>query len=361
MKTTLLVILSVFVFPLVWGQGNLEIRTHLQEWNDSLFDIWLEFDSDSDRRYLIQSSNDLNEWGIHYLSPFEYSRDGYWVRQVDRDNPFDSNREFFRVYRLPWSFQVIVESEDWIGDLSLAGSGDGAFLVFQNRETNELCYTKSDLNGHFEPAVVIAATGAIDEGSIWDNSGFAEVSLLYYNETLFLVCTDSIAQKVVLLWKSEDSVEWNRHEISEAIDVSAWAFPKFSISDTGVLGVAYASDSGTVFSYASSLSPTVWNMILVTTDKPNSSNSIKTAFGEGSDAHVYVRNSGSFVVNMVTDTVTAGVFPDDPVSDLSEEEIEKIGFTYRYETVSKHVRLNDGRILFGLSHSSRIVIAVEDE
>ncbi len=351
---------GLLVVVALQAQTNLRVETQRLEWNENYSNVRLKFDSEPNRRFLIEVSQDLNHWQPHYLAPFAYAEEGYVVRTMDHSNPYTPKSEFYRVTRIPWLFQTVISSNDWIGDVSLAGNGSLGFLVFQNRDANELYYTKSDTNGFFNTPELIATTGAENEPGFWNNSGFSDLTLHHYDETLYIVCTDFIAKKVVLLWKDMDQGEWNRHEISEVITSHFWAFPQFTISESGILGVAFADDSGTVFAYANSVSPAQWNSVLVTGSKPDNRQSIRVAFSSATDAHVFVRYSGSFKIDTQSDSVVTASFPSDPPSDLTENEIDRISQTYRSETPSEHIRLSDGRILFVLGSSGRIIIAVED-
>lgn len=361
MKTILLATCGLLLGLPIGAQTNLKIMAIPQDWNSSLVDLRLDFDSDSNRRYKIEVSTDIKEWGPHYLCPFEASKDGYWVRQLDSSNPYTPDREFYRATRLPWSFQSIATPEGWIGDLFMDSHDGIAFLVYQNRDNNTLFYAQSDLDGNFSPPLAIASTGAIDEPGYWDNSGFADVTLASCGSSLYLACTDFIAKKVIILRKEANSADWIRHEVSEAINSYFWAFPKFSISSAGVLGIAYRNNEGTVFSYASHASPDHWQSVFVTLDVPYSSSDIKTTFSTPTDANVYLQYGGSFLISTTTGSVTTESYPDDPPSDLSPVEAEQIDSTTRFETMSNHVRLQDGRLVIALTDASKVVVAVHDQ
>jgi len=343
------------------AQSNLVIKTSPEEWSNNFVDVRLEFDSDSNRRYMIERSVDLADWEPHYLSPFEYTEEGYWVRQLDLSNPYTPSVEFYKVDRLPWTFQTLDNSGDWIGDMHLTSNGSVAFLVYQNRDSNTLFLSQSDQGGYFQDPEVIASTGAVDEGSYWDNSGFSDITIAHYGPVLYLVCTDDISRKVILLRKNDDSSDWICHEISEVIDEYFWAFPKFSISSAGVLGVACRNNEGTTFSYANHSTPEHWQSVVVTTDKPSSSRYIKTTFSTPINAHVYVKYAGSFKISTADGSVTSESYPSDSPSDLTTEETGSIESIYRYEGLSNHVRLPDGRIVVGLSDARRVIMAVEEQ
>jgi hypothetical protein len=359
MKTYPLFTTSLLILASLNAQTNLRVETERQEWNKDLTDIRLEFDSDASRRYLIEVSDDLTLWEPHYLAPFEFSEEGYWVRQLDSSNPYTPRMEFYKITRLPWTFQTIVKSDDWLGNVSLSSSGDSAQLVYQNRETNELYLTESNPNGVFPAPVVIASTGAVDEPGFWDNSGYSEVTLSHYSGRTFIACTDFIDKKVIILWKDDLSSAWNRHEISDVIENHYWAFPKFSISSSGILGVAYAANSGTVFAFADHSSPESWTSVLVTNSTPNNSASMDMVYSSDTEAHVYIKYGGSFMISTETSAVTSEAFPTPEPSDLTEEESKKINSAYRSESVS-YTRLSDDRILIVLSSSGRIIAAVEE-
>lgn len=352
-------ILSLLGVASLSAQSDLRVEMQRQEWNEDLTDVRLQFDSDASRRYLVEVSEDLSLWEPHYLAPFEFAEEGYWVRQLDASNPYTPRMEFYKVSRLPWIFQTIIETDDWIGNVSLSSSDDSALLVYQNRDANELYFTESDSTGFFPSPLIIASTGAVDEPGFWDNSGFAEVTLAHYSDRTFIVCTDFIEKKVIVLWKDDPSNTWNRHEISGLIENHYWAFPKFSISSTGRLGVAYAGNSGTVFSFADHSSPETWTSVFVTNSTPSNSSSLDTIFSSETDAHVYIKYGGSYKVSTETSAVTSESFPVPEPSDLTEEEINKIDSAYRSESLN-HVRLPDGRILIILSSSGRIIAAVEE-
>jgi hypothetical protein len=360
MKTRSFFALSLLLSVTLNAQTNVRIEMQRQEFDENLTDIRLNFNSEPHRRYLIQVSEDLSNWESHYLAPFEPSEEGYWVRQLDMSNPYTPRAEFYRVSQLPWRFQTIDDSDDKIGDLFLASNGSEAYMVYQNRDTNKLLYSVSNQDGSFSPPSVIQSTGAVDEPSFWDNSGFADVTLAHYGTALYLVCTDDIAKKVIILRKQDNSTEWTRHEISEVIDAHYWAFPKFAISSTGILGVAYRSNEGTMFSYAGHATPEIWRTVLVTSYTPNSSSNFEAKFSTESNANVYIRYHGSFCVATEDGSVSSEPYPDDPPSDLSLEEMESIKSTTRYETLSNHVRLRDGRIVIALTKARRVVIAVEN-
>jgi len=359
MKTYALVTSSLLILASLNAQTNLRVEPQRQEWNEDLTNICLEFDSDSSRRYLIEVSDGLSLWEPHGLTPFEFSEEGYLVRQLDSSNPYTPRTEFYRVSRLPWTYQTIIDSEDWLGNVSLSASDNSALLVYQNRDTNELYFTESNENGVFPAPLVIASTGEVDEPGFWDNSGFAEVTLVHYNNRIYITCTDFIEKKVIILWKDDLSSEWNRHAISGIIENHYWAFPKFSISSSGMLGLAYAANSGTVFSFADHSSPEDWTSVSVTNSKPNNSASIDTVFSSDTEAHVYIKYGGSYKISTETSAVTSEPFPSLEPSDLTEEETEKIDSAYRSESAS-NVRLSDDRILIVLSSSGRIIAAVEE-
>ncbi len=347
--------------PLVaHAQSNMVIKTSPEEWNKNFVDVRLWFDANSNRRYVIDRSEDLADWESHYLSPFEYTEEGYWVRQLDLSNPYTPPKEYYKVIRLPWTFQTVDNSGDWIGDMQLTSNGSELFLVYQNRDSNTLFLSQSDHTGIFQSPELIESTGATDGGSHWDNSGFSDVTIVHYGSALYLVCTDEIAQKVILLIKGDHSSGWIRHEITGVIERFYWAFPKFSISSSGILGVAHNTNEGVAFSYANHSTPDFWQSVVVTTNTTSCSPFVKTTFSTPTEANIYVEYSGSFQVSTTDGSVSSELYPDDPPSDLTQDELESIGTTSRNETASNHVRLPDGRLVLGLTNARRVVIAVED-
>jgi len=360
MKPRIFFTLSLLLSVTLSAQTNVRVEMQRQEWDANLTDIYLHFNSEAHRRYLIEVSGDLSLWEPHYLAPFEPSVEGYGVRQLDMSNPYTPKAEFYRVSQLPWSFQSLDNSGDWIGDLFLTSSDNQTFVVYQNRDTNTLLYSGSDQNGIFGAPTVIESTGTVDEPDFWDNSGYSDVTLLHYGTVLYLVCTDDIAKKVIMLRKDDNSTSWTRHEISEVIDAHFWAFPKFAISSTGILGVAYGANEGTVFSYANHATPEDWQTVFLTTNTPNSSFNFKAKFSTDSHANIFIQYYGSFRVATDDGSVASEDYPDDPPSDLSPEEIESIDSTTRNETLSNHVRLQDGRIVIALTNARRVIVAVED-
>lgn len=361
MKNRSFFAVSLLVSVTLNAQTNVRVDMQRQEWNENLADIRLQFNSEADRRYLIEVSQDLFHWESHYLAPFEPCAEGYWIRQLEMTNPYTPKAEFYRVSKLPWRFQTIDDSGDWIGDLFLASNGSEAFLVYQNRDTNTLLHSVSDQNGRFGPPSVIGSTCAVGEPGFWDNSGFDEVTLLHYGGVLYLVCTDDIAKKVIILRKQGNSTEWTRYEISGVIDAHYWAFPKFAISSSGILGVAYRSNEGTMFSYANHSTPELWSTVLVTSDTPDSSSNLKTKFSTESHANIFIKYCGSFLVATEDGSVSSESYPGAPPNDLSPEEMESIESTTRNETVSNHVRLQDDRIVIALTNARRVIVAVENE
>jgi hypothetical protein len=360
MKTHTFIALSLFLSVTLNAQTDVRIEAQRQEWNTDLTDIHLHFNSEAHRRYLIEVSGDLSLWEPHYLTPFEPSVEGCWVRQLDMSNPYTPKAEFYRVSQIPWSFQKLDNSGDWIGDSFLASNDSQTFVVYQNRDTNTLLYSESDQNGSFGAPSLIESTGSVDEPGFWDNSGFSDITLLHYGTVLYLVCTDDIAKKVILLRKEDNSPNWTRHEISEVINAHFWAFPKFAISSTGILGVAYRGNQGTVFSYANYATPEDWRTVHLTSNTPSSSFNFKAKFSTDSDANIFILYYGSFRVATEDGSVSSESYPDDPPSDLSPEEMESIESTTRNETLSNHVRLSDGRLVIALTNARRFIIAVED-
>ena len=360
MKTHTFIALSLFLSVTLNAQTDVRIEAQRQEWNTDLTDIHLHFNSEAHRRYLIEVSGDLSLWEPHYLTPFEPTAEGCWVRQLDMSNPYTPKAEFYRVSQIPWSFQKLDNSGDWIGDSFLASNDSQTFVVYQNRDTNTLLYSESDQNGSFGAPSLIESTGAVDEPGFWDNSGFSDITLLHYGTVLYLVCTDDIAKKVILLRKEDNSPNWTRHEISEVINAHFWAFPKFAISSTGILGVAYRGNQGTVFSYANYATPEDWRTVHLSSNTPSSSFNFKAKFSTDSDANIFILYYGSFRVATEDGSVSSESYPDDPPSDLSPEEMESIESTTRNETLSNHVRLSDGRLVIALTNARRFIIAVED-
>ena len=344
--------LSFLLFSLVGitplsAQSNLRVEAQRQEWNQDLTNVRLEFDSDASGRYLIEVSDDLLRWEPHHGVPFQFSEEGYLVRQLDASNPYTPKVEFYRVTRLPWTYQTIANSGS-IRDVSLSLSANTAFLAYRNNNTDELFFTESDEGGVFsEPSVI--TSGPLFKG----------VTLSNYDGWVYIVCTNYSEKRVVVFWKEADSEVWNQHRISEIIDNHFWSFPKFSISNSGILGVAYANNAGTVFAFASHSSPNSWTQVFLTTSKPFDRSSIETTFSSNAEAHVYIP-FGSYKIDTETTVVTSETFPNPEPSDLTEEEEEKIDSAYRSESVF-HTRLSDGRILLILSDGGRVISAVEEK
>lgn len=353
--------LGLLLSATLGAQTDVRVEMQRQEGDVNFTDIRVHFDSEAHRRYIIEVSGDLSLWEPHYLAPFEPSAEGYWVRQLDMSNPYTPKSEFYRASQLPWSFQMIDNSGDWIGDLSLASNGSRVFVIYQNRETNALHYSESDQDGVFGTPSVIQSTGAVDAPGFWDNSGFSDVTLLHYGTVLYLVCTDDIAKKVIMLRKDDNSQVWTRSEISGVIDAHVWAFPKFAISPTGILGVAYAGNEGTLFSYADHAAPVDWRSVLITTAKPNSSFNFKAKFTAGSQANVFINYEGGFRVSTDDGSVSTEDYPEDPPPDLSPEELENMASANRNETQSNAIRLPDDRLVMALSNAWRVIVAIEDQ
>ncbi len=247
----------------------------------------LHFVSDPERRYLVEDSADLTSWNDHYFSPFKERGNGVEVRQVGDDAP---PMEFYRVSVLPWKFQSLDSSGDWVGDASMALTPDGrGAFVFQNLDTNELYFGETPEAGGVPVVERIIGTGVEDEPDFWDNSGYSDVTLQIGPDGVpFVVCTENLTGAVVILWKPSGAVAWERAEIQPGLgSPSYWSFPKFAISKQGVMGVIYrGDDNGSYYAWASVTDLTHWNHVRFSSTSPSSATWSGIVFNDDGDAIV---------------------------------------------------------------------------
>jgi hypothetical protein len=268
---------------------------------DDNMELGLWFDTSHERRYIVEVSPDLQSWEEHYLSPFKDQGEGLKVRQVGEYAPLS---EYYRLAVLPWRFQSLDASGDWIGDVSMGLMPDGrTAFVYQNRNRNKLYYCEAPGDGGTPEPEGILGTHAEDEPGFWDNNGYTDVTLQVSAAGIpHVVCRDHVVNEVILLWRPAGSPVWERRLIRSGLLRPFWAFPKFAISPQGVLGVVYAGDDGSYFARASIATPDVWEHRKITSSLPNNAMQTGIVFNDAGDA--IAQAGGGFRIDAMTQEVT---------------------------------------------------------
>ncbi|MEM7792763.1 MAG: hypothetical protein AAF546_15260 [Verrucomicrobiota bacterium] len=85
----------------------------------------------------METSSDLTTWEEHWVSPVETADnegDGYSLGNIGY-----RTKEFMRLRSIPWKFEPILSSADWLGDFKTAFTSEGSqMILFQNRVENTL-------------------------------------------------------------------------------------------------------------------------------------------------------------------------------------------------------------------------------
>jgi len=238
MKKQLILFFGIFPLFALSAQKKIDIDIVPQEGLEHLLNIELQFESTLEDRYLVEVSKDLSEWNEHYLSPFAFSEEGHWVRQLDTTNPYTPTSEFYRVSRLEWKFLPVFHSDDWIGDLSMTHSGEKALFVFQNRVTNTLYYSELYSNGEISTPEIVANTGIEDEPGHWDNSGFSNISLHHTGESTVIICVSDTDERILCFKRRNDST-WEKFYVTDVLDAHFWSNPVSCVDSSGNIAVGF--------------------------------------------------------------------------------------------------------------------------
>lgn len=254
----------------------------------------ITFESSVERRYIVQVSPELGKWEDHYLSPFKDNGDGLKVRQLGEYGP---SSEFYRVGVLPWRFQSLDTSLDWIGNVSMSRLPDGQpAFVYQNRDRNELYYGEVQVGGGPPLISRVAGTDVEDEPGFWDNSGYTDVTLqIDAAGAPYIVCMDDHAEEMILLRRRADAAGWQRTVILSGLSTPYWAFPKFAISPQGRMGIVYRGDDGSYFALSSIGNPLVWSHRKISNESAHSAHETGIVFNDADDA--IVQAYGSFFID----------------------------------------------------------------
>ena len=254
-----------------------------------------------DRRYIVQVSRDLDKWEDHYLSPFKDKGEGLKVRQLGEYAP---EREYYRVGVLPWTFQSVDTSGDWIGNTSMSRLPEGGTaFVFQNRDKNELYYGEVTADSETPEIARIVGTGVEDEPGHWDNSGYTDVTLqIDPSGSPWIVCMDDHAEEMILLRKRPDTGGWKRTVILSGLDSPYWAFPKFAISQQGRMGIVYRGNDGSYLALSSISSPAVWTHRKISPLSPH--NAYETGIVFNLAGGLIVQADDAFSVNGTTGEIS---------------------------------------------------------
>lgn len=293
--------LCLWLLPLMaCGMTPAPPRSMLTVIDDNM-ELGLRFDTSHERRYIVDVSSDLESWEEHYLSPFKDQGEGLKVRQVGEYAP---SSEFYRVAVLPWRFQSLDASGDWIGDVSMCLMPDGrTAFVYQNRDSKKLYYCEAPSDGGAPKPERIIGTHVEDEPGFWGNNGHSDVTLQVSEAGIpHVVCRDYVLDELIVLWKPAGSPVWERRIIQSGLLRPFWAFPKFAISKQGILGVVYAGDDGSYFARASIAMPDVWEHRKITTLLPHNAMETGIVFNDSGDA--IAQAYGWFRIDAATQQVT---------------------------------------------------------
>lgn len=225
--------------------SNISAKTiQIQTWIDEFKNFRFDFSHDPTCRYTMEISSDLTTWEEHWVSPVEIADnegDGYSSGGIG-----NRTREFMRLRSIPWKFEPVISSTDWLGDFRTAFTGEGSQMVlFQNRVENTLFLTKyDDIDGWSEPEPVVS-TGVPDEPSHWDNNGYhgVEFHVLSDNSEL-ITCVDQYNGEVICLSRSSSESEWTRHTIASGFSVAAWVSVGSAVSNGGTIAITYGDAAG---------------------------------------------------------------------------------------------------------------------
>ncbi len=283
--------------------GTLPPPDKLDAYLDSDGNFGLTFATHEMRRYILESSLDLATWDQWHFSPLVPQSGG--VSRFSLVSP-SRPKQFFRVSVLPWDFQPVVRTNNWLGDVSLAMTPQGNLLiVYQDRDANELRLIERTPDGLLSSPSLVATTGMIDEPDFWDNSGYSDVTLqLSADGTRFIVCRDQVAESLVCFWKRQEDAQWQRHEVTGPL--WRWPYPRFNISPDGTLGVLYHDAGDAFLTWAASSAPTQWETLKV---KENESSRTGFIFNAAGDALLEFPHGADLKVNLRTKAISEAWFP----------------------------------------------------
>lgn len=222
----------------LFAQAKVDIAITPQEGLEHLLNVELFFESSQGSRYQLEVSSDLKEWNESSILSFTPLSEGHHVGQIDTTNPYTPTAKYYRLNRLEWEFLPVFQSNDWIGDLSIAPNGDKACFVFQNRVTNTLYYAELYSNGELSIPVTVATTGVEDESGHWDNSGFANISLHLAGDTPVIICLSDTEQRI-LCFKQRTDTTWEKFYVTDVLDAHFWSNPVSCVDASGNIAVGY--------------------------------------------------------------------------------------------------------------------------
>lgn len=239
-------------------------------------DVWLDeyqnfrfrFEHDPMRRFTIEESSDLATWSEHWVSPAKSADDegsGYTTGGIGTRTSY-----FLRFRQLPWLFEPVTSSADWLGDFRVRFKQDGTLvLLYQNRTTNTLYITNREDPGTWSDGELVATTGVPDFPSFWDNNGYHGVQFFILPDgTYLLTCVDQYNGEIICLSRASDESEWARHSIASGFSVPAWVMTTSAVSTDGTLGIAYADGDG-FFLYTGPIGDiALGNVIPISTESP---------------------------------------------------------------------------------------------
>ena len=267
----------------------------------------LDFAAHNDRRYNFEISYDLHDWSQHYLSPLKKRNSPVELGWIDEYSP---QSEFYRFSVLPWKFQAIetsvaINQFDAVGDLAIDMLPDGKrAFVFQNRTTDRLYYGESLSDGSPSPIVLIDFHVTNDSS----DSGFTNISFAASQDgSRYMVCIDLQSEELVCFRRSASGTKWSRSVVASGLSAPFWAFPEFSISPSGRLGIVYAGNDGSYFSWADSKSPLVWKNLKISNLKPNSASGNGLVFNSANIALTLFGDA--FRINPATSVVKKITLP----------------------------------------------------
>jgi hypothetical protein len=196
------------------------------------------------RRFTLEESTELGVWTEHWISPIipeENDGSGFSAGGVGSRSAY-----FIRLLPIPWVFEPVMTSGDWLGDFQVAFDPQGALvLLFQNRTTNALHVMEQEQPGIWSEPELVATTGVPDAPGGLDNNGYSGVEFLILADgTRLITCLDQYNGEVICLEASPGGTGWTRHWIAGDFQVPAWVKATSAVSGDDQLAIAYGDPDG---------------------------------------------------------------------------------------------------------------------
>jgi len=270
-------------------------------WLDDYTNFRFSFHHDPVRRFTLEESSDLMSWGEHWISPVKITDDdgsGYSAGTIE-----GKARYFIRLKQLPWLFDPVIASSDWLGEFAVAFQPDGKMLfAFQNRTTNSLFLTRQKENGGWDIPELVARTGVDDEPGHYDNNGYRDVRLFVLsNGAILMVCKDEYNGEVICLKRLPNESEWTRHIVSSGLNISIWSGLASALSDDETLAIVFGGSSGSFLYTASAANPHSGSTISISPSLPNG----ESAVSFSDSKHVLIQMGAE--VNVSVDLLSGDV------------------------------------------------------